>query len=134
MRPLRNDTDRRPPAGRTVALVGVGDVLQSGRGAVIFKREWVPDFLATGEALDCRPLYRRNGQAMRYEVGQVHAIQPGRFQPHVAHARIVSMEPATAGELRAREDQAWEIPDDWGDGLEVYVMRLKLEGRRACCA
>jgi hypothetical protein len=100
---------------------------------MIFKREWATELIATGGALDARPLYRRNGQAIRYEVGQSHAIQPGRFQPHVCHARIAEMEPATAGELRAREDQEWELPAEWADGLEVCVMRLELEGRRSCC-
>ena len=98
---------------------------------MIFKRAWVYDLLKDGYALDCRPIFHRNGRPMQYEVGGVYPVQPGRFALHVVHVRVVSMEPAFVGVLRVQD---WEIPDDWPDTLGVQVMRLEVEGRKECCA
>ena len=101
---------------------------------MIFRAEWVHDLIKVGAVWDCRPVYRRNGQAMAYKVGAIHPVQPGRFRPHVCHARIESMTPTSVGELRARADETWELPAAWADDLEVQVMVLRFVGRRECCA
>ena len=101
---------------------------------MILKRDWVADLIRTGEAWDCRPVFRRNGQPMGYKLDGVYPVQPGRFQPHVVHVRIIDMEPTTPGTLRLLEEEGWQLPDDWPDDMPVQVMLLRVEPRRDCCA
>lgn len=91
---------------------------------MIFKREWVRDLIRTGRALDCRPLQHRDGKDMQYKVGGTYPVQPGRFQPHVCHVVVESMEPTVVGALRA--EGTWELPESWSDDLAVGVMELRL--------
>lgn len=85
-----------------------------------------------GEMLICRPLFRRDGRPIAYRVGQTVPIQPGRFQTHTFHAVIAEMRPTTVGALRAGEGSGvdWKMPDEWGDGMEVFDMRLVVHRSR----
>lgn len=91
---------------------------------MIFTAEQAEILQREREMIICRPLFRRNGTPVHYEVGQIVAIQPGRFKPHTFHAVIGAMEPRTAGELRRDPDCEWTLPAEWGDDLELFDIQL----------
>jgi len=100
---------------------------------MIFKRAWVEDLFRTKHARDARPTVHKNGHPMQYKLDGVYAVQPGRFQPHVGHVRVTSLEEMPVAALRA--EGGWELPDDWADSLIVAVMDLRLDYWAAkCCA
>lgn len=89
---------------------------------MICTQEQVNGILAGDVKALVRPLYRKNGQAMKYAAGRVVPIQAGRYRPHVIHVRISSLETSIAGALRSLDE--YDIPEGWSDDLPVAILAL----------
>ena len=111
-----------------------------------FKPDMVEEILSGKKTVTRRRLYDYKNRLVRYKVGRVYAVQPGRSQPHVAHILIWSIEYKPLGTLtdaEARDEgfyhetafwQYWRrLYGDYDYNEEVAVISFSLADRCEKC-
>jgi len=72
---------------------------------MIFSPELAAKVLSGEKTVTRRRLAHRDGRPIRYKVGGVYAVQPGRGKPHLGHIRVNTIDTEELQEMTEEESQ-----------------------------
>ena len=91
---------------------------------MIFSPELAEKVLTARKTVTRRRTNHRNGRSIRYVVGGVYAVQPGRGKRHLGHISVKSVSFEPLGAITSTEAQA----EGFGGMLGFITYWMKLHG------